>query len=350
MVKVKNIKDIPWYNFTIVRHTNTNMPIRDHWSKSGFSKRLFIDYSTNLVYTLSSEIKELNKVYSSNIINDMSYDLEDGSKSYCVEFFIENDMGDICGYAQKVFNGVDVTIFSLIVDPVYSVKAVNYFNKWKNAVNKRGFFWDLTECRIDENNNIQPIDLDEGIFDSNRDEWPWWTQERKNEEWASPTDIQDTLSYSGYYVGENFDWDNINSDNGYNKNKIYALTNLFRIMLTVELNNRLKSKDYETISLACHPGVSITNIVRNFPKFISNPVVVKLLNKFLFQSPDKASKSALVAALNPSVNGGDFIGFDTRKQYKGSPKIVSPNQLVFDEKLRQKLWDISVEITGIELD
>ena len=158
------------------------------------------------------------------------------------------------------------------------------------------------------------------------------------------------MSSISQYNVKNIDWDNINSDNAYNKNKIYALSNLFRIMLTVELNNRLKSKDYETISLACHPGVSITNIVRNFPKFISNPVVVKLLNKFLFQSPNKASESAIVAALNPTVNGGDFIGFDTRKQYKGSPKVVSPNQLVFDEKLRQKLWDISVEITGIELD
>ena len=116
MVKVKNIKDIPWYNFTIIRHTTTNMAIRDHWSKCGFSKRLFIDYNTNLIYTLSSEIEELNKVYNSNIIEDMSYDLEDGSKSYCVEFFIKNDTGDICGYAQKVFNGVDVTILSLIVD------------------------------------------------------------------------------------------------------------------------------------------------------------------------------------------------------------------------------------------
>ena len=57
-----------------------------------------------------------------------------------------------------------------------------------------------------------------------------------------------------------------------------------------------------------------------------------------------------MAALNPSVNGGDFIGFDTRKQYKGSPKVVSPNQLVFGGKLRQKLWDISVETTGIDLD
>ena len=169
MVKVKNIKDIPWYNFTVVRHTTTRMPIRDHWSMSEFSKRLFIDYSTNLIYTLSSKTKELNKVYNSNIVEDMSYDLEDGSKSYCVEFFN--------------------TIFSLIIDPVYSVKAVNYFNKWKNAVNKHGFFWDLSECGIDENDNIQPIDLDEGIFDNNRDEWPWWTQERKNEEWKNPTDI-----------------------------------------------------------------------------------------------------------------------------------------------------------------
>jgi hypothetical protein len=182
------------------------MPIRDHWSSSSFSKRLFIDYSTNLIYTLSSETKELNKVYNSNIVEDMSYDLVDGSKSYCVEFFIKNDT-DICGYAQKIFK-LSNMIFSLLVDPVYSVKSVDYFNKWKNAVNKHGFFWDLSECGIDENDNIQPIDLDEGIFDNNRDEWPWWTQERKNENWISPEDIQDTLSHSGYYVGENFDWDN----------------------------------------------------------------------------------------------------------------------------------------------
>ena len=207
MVKVKNIKDIPWYNFTIVRHTITNLPITDIWSEKGFSKRLFIDYSTNLVYTLSVQIEKLNKVYNSNIVEDMSYELEDGSKSYCVEFFIKNDT-DICGYAQKLFNGADVTIFSLIVDPVYSKKAVGYFNKWKNAVNKHGFFWDLTECGIDENHNIQPIDLDEGIFDSNRDEWPWWTQVRKNEPWINPNDIQETLSYSGYYFGEDFNLDN----------------------------------------------------------------------------------------------------------------------------------------------
>ena len=29
MVKVKNIKDITWYNFTIVRHTPNNIPIWD---------------------------------------------------------------------------------------------------------------------------------------------------------------------------------------------------------------------------------------------------------------------------------------------------------------------------------
>ena len=62
MVKVKNIKDIPWYNFTIVRHTITNLPITDIWSEKGVSKRLFIDYSTNLVYTLSVQIEKFKNI------------------------------------------------------------------------------------------------------------------------------------------------------------------------------------------------------------------------------------------------------------------------------------------------
>ncbi len=57
-----------------------------------------------------------------------------------------------------------------------------------------------------------------------------------------------------------------------------------------------------------------------------------------------------MASLSSDVSGGDFIGLNTRKQYKGSPLIVSPNELAFDKELRQRLWGISAEITGIDLN
>ena len=158
------------------------------------------------------------------------------------------------------------------------------------------------------------------------------------------------MSSISQYSVKYINWDNINSDKNYNKNQIYALTNLFRMMFTIELNKRLSNSNSSIVSLACHPGVSITNIVRNLPKFISNPIMVKLLNRFLFQPPDKASKPALTASLNSNIHGGDFVGLDTRKQYKGNPAIVTPNELAFDKELRLKLWDISVEITGIDLN
>tara|TARA_Y100000996_G_scaffold400222_1_gene370010 strand:+ start:359 stop:1420 length:1062 start_codon:yes stop_codon:yes gene_type:complete len=161
--------------------------------------------------------------------------------------------------------------------------------------------------------------------------------------------IINVSSISQYSV-KNIDWDNINSENGYYKNKIYALTNLFRMMLTIELNKRLSNSNSNIVSLACHPGISITNIVRNLPKFISNPAIVNILNKLIFQPPDKASHSAIMASLSSDVSGGDFIGLNTRKQYKGSPLIVSPNELAFDKELRQRLWGISAEITGIDLN
>ena len=59
---------------------------------------------------------------------------------------------------------------------------------------------------------------------------------------------------------------------------------------------------------------------------------------------------ALMAATSAIVTGGDFVGLDTKRQVRGNPKVVEPNELVFNQVLREKLWDKSVEITGVDLE
>ena len=58
---------------------------------------------------------------------------------------------------------------------------------------------------------------------------------------------------------------------------------------------------------------------------------------------------AIMAALSPEIKGGNFVGLDTKLQFRGNPKIVQPNQLALEKDLRQKLWNLSVELTGVDL-
>lgn len=79
-------------------------------------------------------------------------------------------------------------------------------------------------------------------------------------------------------------------------------------------------------------------------------MITKLLNYLIFQTPYQAAMPALMAATSKIVTGGDFVGLDTKRQVRGSPTVVKPNELVFDRDLRNQLWNKSVEITGIDLD
>ena len=70
------------------------------------------------------------------------------------------------------------------------------------------------------------------------------------------------MSSIAHYRVKAIDWDNINSTLHYSKIESYALSNLFRVMFTLELERKLRQKSYETIAVSCHPGVTFTNLFR----------------------------------------------------------------------------------------
>lgn len=158
------------------------------------------------------------------------------------------------------------------------------------------------------------------------------------------------MSSIAQYKVKHIDWNNLNSQIHYDKWEVYALSNLFRMMFTIELEKKLREKSYQTIALACHPGVTITNLTRYMPRIARSAVIAKLLNHSIFQTPYQAAMPALMAATSTIVTGGELVGLDTKRQIRGSPKVVEPNELVFNPVLRAKLWDKSVEITGIDLE
>lgn len=157
------------------------------------------------------------------------------------------------------------------------------------------------------------------------------------------------ISSIAHYRVKTIDWENLNSQKKYNKMDSYNLSNLFRIMLTLELEKKFRQNAYETIAISCHPGVVFTDLFKFFPLITKSPILVRFINKVLLQTPGEAILPIIMAIMSSEVDGGDFVGFDSKNQFKGNPIIVTPNQLVYDELLRNKLWEISVEITGMDL-
>ncbi|MBL40747.1 MAG: hypothetical protein CL761_05475 [Chloroflexi bacterium] len=153
-------------------------------------------------------------------------------------------------------------------------------------------------------------------------------------------------SISSYSVKE-IDWSFFNPkntiDNLKYKRELYSYTNLFRLMFSIELSNKLKQRGFKTKSIACHPGVVKSNLGRYV-------LISKIIYSLPILPPTKVGVKPIYESItNTNFRGGEFIGFDSKNQWKGNPKIVSPNPLCNNENLRKILWGKTKELTGIDI-
>jgi retinol dehydrogenase 12 len=119
----------------------------------------------------------------------------------------------------------------------------------------------------------------------------------------------------------------------YSGNAAYGQSKLAMTLNAKELSERLADRGIAVNSL--HPGAVDTGILDAYSKLTQ-----KLLRLF-FVSPEKGARTTLyLADMDPaSCPTGKY--FDARKEAK-------PNPLVNDEAARQKLWQTSCELIGID--
>jgi hypothetical protein len=75
--------------------------------------------------------------------------------------------------------------------------------------------------------------------------------------------------------------------------------------------------------------------------------LVSFLNNFFGQKTDMGALPTLYAATAPDVEKGGYYGPDGFKEMKGYPKKVSSIPLSHDRDIREKLWAVSEELTGV---
>ena len=124
----------------------------------------------------------------------------------------------------------------------------------------------------------------------------------------------------------------------------YYMSKLANLLFMYELDRRLTGESSPTIALGVHPGVSNTDLARYMPR-ITRVLLAPLM--FLLSSPAEGAWSTLLGATAPGVEGGQYFGPGKRFEWVGPATQVDSTDLSKDPALAQRLWDLSVELTGV---
>jgi NAD(P)-dependent dehydrogenase (short-subunit alcohol dehydrogenase family) len=141
------------------------------------------------------------------------------------------------------------------------------------------------------------------------------------------------------------EWDNLESERSYSPWGAYNASKLANILFARELDRRAREAHSKLLSVAVHPGISVTNIAGPGSDFKSR--FMRLFGRFLFQNDEMGALPTLYAATAPEVQGGVYIGPGGRGEVGGYPKVVQPKPQALNEADGRRLWQVSEELTGV---
>jgi len=131
------------------------------------------------------------------------------------------------------------------------------------------------------------------------------------------------------------DFDDLESKNKkYSLFRVYGISKLAEILFTYELSRRLDGTGVTVNAL--HPGVVNTNLGRDQSKFSQG------FARAFFKSPEKGAETSIYLASSPEVEGISgkyFVNKEPRRSAEDS----------YNEEYAKRLWNISVELTGLNI-
>ncbi|MEK9198305.1 oxidoreductase [Ureibacillus sp. 179-F W5.1 NHS] len=133
----------------------------------------------------------------------------------------------------------------------------------------------------------------------------------------------------------------------YKKFKSYGQSKLACMFFAKELQYRFRSRNIDSKSIACHPGIAQTYLFGKGSRKLTRRLTRASL-KLIGQSAEAGAYPILYAATEPSVRGGEYIGPDGKKGIKGYPTELNILDELFDENVSSNLWLLSESLTGVK--
>ncbi len=158
-----------------------------------------------------------------------------------------------------------------------------------------------------------------------------------------------TVSSSAHRFGR-MDFDDLQSAKAYQKWRAYGQSKLANILFALELHRRAGDAGVDVRSIAVHPGYAATNLQSVGPQMSGSRfgvAMMSVVNRVLAQSAEAGAWPTLMAATDPDVASGTFIGPTGLKGARGKPGFETPSEAARDVDAARRLWDVSTELTGV---
>jgi NAD(P)-dependent dehydrogenase (short-subunit alcohol dehydrogenase family) len=143
----------------------------------------------------------------------------------------------------------------------------------------------------------------------------------------------------------NIDFSDLQAEKSYSRMKRYADSKLANMLFFTELDRRLRAAGLPVSAIGCHPGVAATDLGRHMGAMN----VLRPLTALLVNSAEQGAYPTLQAACDPAAAGGDYFGPQGFFEARGASGKASRTRRSQREDLAQRLWQVSVELTGVDL-
>lgn len=144
-------------------------------------------------------------------------------------------------------------------------------------------------------------------------------------------------------------FEDLGGERRYGRIAFYAQSKFANVLFALELARRLQRAGSATSSVLAHPGYAATNLQMSGPSGVLK-LLMHIGNRFMAQPAAMGALPQLFAATAPEVESGAFIGPDGRNEMKGYPTRVQPIAAARDAALAERLWQLSIELTGVTPD
>jgi NAD(P)-dependent dehydrogenase (short-subunit alcohol dehydrogenase family) len=135
----------------------------------------------------------------------------------------------------------------------------------------------------------------------------------------------------------------------YNRWRAYGDSKLAILMLAFMLDERFKREHIDAKGVGAHPGFARTHLRTTRLETERNWLQRLQLHMYevLSAPAEQGVQPLLVAATDPALRGGEYIGLTGLGEIRGRPKITKAQSRAYDPALRAALWDKSEQLTGV---
>jgi len=152
---------------------------------------------------------------------------------------------------------------------------------------------------------------------------------------SAPARIVNVSSGAYAFGGIDFTDINLEKNGAYGGWGAYSRSKLCNVLFTYELARRLQGT--KVTANALHPGFVRTQLARD------SGAAVGFAAKLFGKTPEKGAETSLFLAASPRVDG------ETGKYFQNCT-ATSTNSLSHNQDVTQKLWEVSLKLTGLTDD